>query len=83
MNNLKDYRKKIDFIDKNIVKLILFRFDLVKKIWHYKKLRKLKIADKKREMEVINNIKRYSKYHQKFIINIFKKIIENSKKIQK
>ena len=80
---MDNYRKKIDAIDKNIVKLLLKRFDLAKRIGNYKRKNKIKIIDKKRELQVIKNIKTQSKLHQKFMINIFKNIINYSKKIQK
>ena len=81
---MDNYRKKIDAIDKNIVKLLLKRFDLIKQIGDYKRRNKIKLIDKKRELEVINNIKKYSnKENKKFIISIFKNIINYSKKIQK
>ena len=83
MNNLKYYREKIDAIDKNIVKLLLLRFYLAVKIVKYKKINKIKITDKKREQQVINNIKKFSKNsHQEFIIKIFKNIIQYSKMMQ-
>ena len=84
MNKLKDYRKKIDFIDKKIAKLLSLRFNLVKQLGNYKRINKIKVTDKKRELQVLNNIKKYSnKKYQKFIIGIFKSIINHSKKIQK
>ena len=84
MNKLRDYRKKIDLIDKKIVKLIVIRFKLIKKIAVYKKKNKIKITDKKREMQVIKNIKKHSsKSNQKFVMSILKNIVDYSKKIQK
>ncbi len=84
MGKLLTYRKKINVIDRNIVKLLLKRFDLAKQIGNYKSRNKMKIIDKKREMQVINNIKKYSnKENKKFITNVFKNIINYSKKIQK
>jgi len=83
MNNIKDCRKKIDLIDKKIAKLLVMRLTLIKKIGAYKKKNGIKITDKKRELQVINNIKKYSIYHQKFMANIFKNVINYSKKIQK
>ena len=65
-------------IDRNTVKLLLFRFKIVKQISRYKKINKIKIIDKKRELQVISNIK----IHQKFVTNIFKNIINYSKKVQ-
>ena len=81
MKKLEYYRKKIDIIDRDIVKFLLLRLKLVKQMASYKKSNKINITDKKRELQVIKNIKKYSKSN-KFIIDIFKKIIYYSKKIQ-
>ena len=59
MNKLNYYRKKIDLIDKKIVELLLLRFKLIKQLSNYKQKNKFKIVDKKREIQVINNIKKY------------------------
>ena len=84
MNMLKAHRKRIDAVDKKIVKLLLLRFNLVKLIASYKKKNKLKITDKKRELQIIEHIKKYSnKKHQKLIVRIFKGIINYSKKMQR
>ncbi|MBI2559398.1 chorismate mutase [Candidatus Woesearchaeota archaeon] len=83
MGKLKSYRKKIDIIDKKIVKLLMSRFELARQISIYKKWNKLEIIDKKRERQVINNIKKFSNKHKKFVIGIFKNIITYSKKLQK
>ena len=83
MGKLKYYRDRIDSIDRNIVKLLLFRFKIVKRISRYKKINKLDAIDKKRELQVMKNIKKYSnKSNQKFIIKIFKNIINYSKRLQ-
>ena len=83
MNRLKIYRNKIDKIDRRTVKLLSLRFKLIKKITLYKQRNKLKIIDVKRESQVINNLKKYSKQHQKIVITIFKKIIYYSRRLQK
>ena len=83
MNSLDHYRKKIDSIDKKIVSLLKARFEVAKLISSFKKSGKIGIADKKRELEVLSNIKKYSKSHQKFLTIIFKKIIAYSKKLQR
>lgn len=83
MSNLGSYRKKIDNIDRKIVKLLKSRFETAKKISRFKKASNIKIEDKKRESEVLISIKKYSKSHQKFLIGAFKKIISYSKKLQK
>ena len=84
MGKLEYNREKIDLIDKNIIKLLLARLKLVRQISVYKKKNKIKITDKKRERNIIINIKKYSnKKHQKFFKKIFGCIINYSKKIQK
>ena len=84
MSKLNNYIKQIDAVDRNIVKLLLLRFKTARQIAIYKKANKIKIPDKKRELQVIDNIKSYSdKKHQKFITIIFKNIIKYSKKLQK
>ena len=83
MDVLKYCRKRIDDIDRKIVDLLLSRFKLAKKIGNYKTKNLIEINNKKRELEVLKNVKKKSnKYHKKFIIGIFKKIIGYSKRIQ-
>ena len=84
MNGLKYYRGKIDDIDKKIVKLLTSRLNLVRGISKFKKANKIKVVDKKRESQVIGNIKKLSnKKHQKFVIDVYKKIINYSERLQK
>ena len=82
MSKLNDFRKKIDAIDRNMVKSLSLRFSLAKQIASYKKENNIRITDKKRELQVMKNIKKYSKSNQ-VIIKIFKNIITYSKKLQK
>lgn len=83
MNNLESCRKKIDAVDRDIVRLLLRRFKLVESISHHKKKNNIKITDKERELQVARNIKSHSgNANKKFIIGIFKSIINYSKKIQ-
>ncbi len=84
MGKLHELRKKIDLIDVDIVKLLLLRFRLAKSIGKYKKSMKVKITDKKRELQIIKNIKiAKDNKNQKFIAGLFKKIIKHSKNLQK
>ena len=66
-----------------IAKLLILRFYVVKQISNYKQSNKVKIEDKKREWEVINNVKKHSKQYKIFITKIFETIIDCSKKIQR
>lgn len=84
MDKLDYYRKKIDAIDRNIAKFLSQRFKAAQQISKFKKINKIKILNKKRELQVLNNIKRYSnKKHKNFATRIFKEIISYSKKMQK
>lgn len=84
MDKLDYYRKKIDAIDRGIVKLLLSRFRIAMLIASYKKNEKMGITDRKRELEVIKNIRKYSgKKHRNIMSYVFKDIMAYSKKLQK
>lgn len=83
MDSIKDYRKKIDDVDRNIVNLLSERFEFVGQIADHKRKNGIKIVDKDRERDIIKKIKKYSyKTHQKFFKKIFEDIISYSRKIQ-
>ncbi|MEM3484513.1 MAG: prephenate dehydratase [Candidatus Methanomethyliaceae archaeon] len=73
-------RKKIDRIDRKMLQLLDQRFEIALKI------RRLKdhVQDLEREREIITNAEKYSSYliDKEFIEELFKVIIERSKKIQ-
>ena len=59
--DISDYRKEIDEIDSELVKLFERRLDAVTKVGEYKKKNNLPILNEKREVEVIDkNIKKLS-----------------------
>ena len=82
MDKLEKSRKNIDAIDKKLAGLLFQRLKAAIAIASYKKKTKTKIKDGKREAKVINNIKKSSK-NNKYVIEIYKKIIEVSRKSQK
>lgn len=75
--DLKDYRKKIDNIDEQIIKLLKDREDIVKKVAIYKIEHNMIIEQPEREKEIFDRPK------DKYIKDIFKIIIENSREVQK
>ena len=84
MDGLDQLRKRIDATDRRLIKLMLVRFSLVKKIGIIKKANKIKISDKGRELVVMGNVKKHSRgKHKKFLTQIFYKVIDYSKKIQR
>ena len=82
---MKDLRQQIDQIDRKIIKLLAERMDLVKEIAKFKKTSELRIQDKKREQEVLKNLKEFGKTKKlspKFIEEVYKKILTESRRIQ-
>lgn len=57
MADLSDYRKQIDDIDEKILNLLYQRFEVVKKIWEYKKDNNILILQDQRRKEVLEAIK--------------------------
>lgn len=53
MDKLQTYRKAINHIDKELLKLFKKRLDVVKKVGEYKKENNLLVIDKKREKELL------------------------------
>ena len=82
-NSIKKNRDMITEIDKRISRLLVKRFEQVKRISKYKKKNNLKIKDKKREEEIINNALKEKKLDKKFIEDLYKVIFNQSYKLQK
>ena len=85
MEELKKLRDQIKNLDEEIVKLLEKRFNLSLKIGELKKENNLPILDKDREKELllINLSKLENKDFSESYLNIFKTILEESKKLQK
>ena len=84
-NFLKNYRKQIDRVDKEILFLIKRRFQLSKKIAKYKLEKDLPVEDSDRESEVLHNVAAQAKLmeiSESFIRRLFEAILTESKKEQ-
>jgi len=82
INNL---RKKINEINNELINLLAERQKLCKEIGKIKKQEGLKIIDKEREQEMLSELKEKAKklnLDEEYIENLFKLIIENSRKSQ-
>jgi|GEM_PF-2228859 len=77
MNNLEKIRQQLDIIDDNIIKDLKKRAKLIIKIRKIKIQNKIKTKDPKREKFILNKTK--SPFERK----IFKKILTESRKLQK
>jgi len=85
MNDLNDFRNKIDEIDNNIVKLLLERFAVVKEIAKYKKEHGLDVLQKAREAEVLKKIavQINDEEYTEYILKIYSEIFDASKSLQR
>jgi monofunctional chorismate mutase len=84
-NFLKNYRKQIDRVDKEILFLIKRRFQLAKKIAKYKMENELPVHDEDREDEVLKNVTGQGKlmeFSESFIRRMFELILSESNKEQ-
>ena len=84
-NQIINLRRNIDKLDRQIIKLIAQRLNVVKKIGETKMRQKVKVFDKNREIEVLARVKKLAKVSEidpRFIERIFKLIIKASKRIQ-
>lgn len=83
---LEQLRTKIDEINEQIINLIAVRAELSKHVAIEKNKINKNIEDKEREQELLNKVKTIAeekKVDPDLIEDIFKKIIEHSKQIQK
>ena len=60
MNELEMYRQNIDEIDKQIIYLLHERFQVVEKIWDYKKKNNMEALQQWRFKEVLDTRKMYA-----------------------
>lgn len=77
MTNLEEIRKKLDIIDEKIGKLLEDRVEKVIEIKKIKESKKLPIINHQREKEILD------KMDTQYKKNIFKKILSESRKLQK
>ena len=84
-DRLPDLRETISNIDISIFTLLEERFNIVKKIIKHKKQNNIKIENKDIEEKLLNNIKnlKFKNLKDEFINKIYRKIFNESKKIQK
>lgn len=61
MENLEDYRNKIDFLDKEIIRLMSERFEVVKLVWEFKKANNMQALQAGRWQAVIDSRKEFAK----------------------
>ena len=85
MENLDTLRKKINRLDRQIIKCLGYRMQVVERIGKYKKMHKLSACNKKREMEVLKLITRDGKrrgLNEKFVKKLYNEIFEEALRVQ-
>ncbi|KKR21264.1 MAG: chorismate mutase [Parcubacteria group bacterium GW2011_GWE2_39_37] len=80
---LDKYRKQINKIDSQILKLFEQRFAVVEKVGEFKKKNNLPIKNLKREKELIEEMIKSSKLNPDFIRKLYKLIFNNSYRVEK
>ena len=82
---IEDYRNRIDDIDKTIGALLNERLNACMEIGKIKKQKKLEMTDSSREEQILQNVSGSGdcKETQQAICEIYKKIFEESRKLQK
>lgn len=82
--SIEDWRKMIDEIDAEIVKLINERAILCRKIGAYKRSLGLPVIDLKREQEILRNVLSQNKgfISDEGLERIFRAVIRESREIQ-
>lgn len=83
VEEIADWRKEIDAIDTEMMKLLVKRFEVTKKIRRYKKMNNLPVMDKKREEHIVQEKIGSSGLPRKFIKDFYKLIFEESRRIQR
>jgi len=83
---LERLRKEIKDINLQILRLLAKRNKISKEIGRYKKSHNLKITDKKQEKEVFAKLRKEAgklNLNLRFVDNIFKSIVKESKRLQR
>ena len=82
VDKIADWRRDIDAIDNDIMKLLVKRFEATKKIRRYKKANNLPVMDKQREAHILQEKTGSSGLPRKFIKDLYKVIFEESRRSQ-
>ena len=79
MTKIAEYRKKIDGIDRSIVRLLEERAELAGRIGAEKKAAGVPVEDAAREEEIIERVLSSTKLKAEFARDIFQRIIDYCK----
>ncbi len=83
---IESMRKKIDHLDKKLLRTLVRRFQASRKIGQMKAKNNLPVEDKERERELLESVKKRAKslnLNSLFVEKMFKEILVESKNQQK
>lgn len=83
MPEIKGLREQINRVDREIVRLLEERVEVVKEIGRIKRERGFGVSDPDRESEVLDNVSSSTKLDRKFVRGLFRSIIEYCKNEQR
>jgi len=83
MSELIILRNSVDELDRKLIEIVKKRLILSREIGNCKRKNGLKIIDRKREKEVIENRLEKSSLDSKFVKKLFKLILNESRRVQK
>ena len=83
VEKLDDWRREIDSVDNEMMKLLVKRFEITKKIRIYKKMNNLPVMNKEREDSIIQEKTGSSGLPRQFIKDLYKIIFEESRRVQR
>jgi len=82
---LQNIRKDIDDIDLNILELLEKRFEIIRKVGHYKKDNDIPMMQSKRVEAVLNRCSKLAgekNLNQDFVVNFYRSIIEEACRVE-
>lgn len=84
--DLESARRNIDYLDTQLIELVVQRFKLCQEIGGYKLKNNLEVQDKKRELRLIKDkiekFKNLGLDDEKFVKELFELILKKSKELQ-
>ncbi len=79
---LDKYRKEIDVIDNQIIKLLDQRFNITKKVGDYKRKKNIGVLNEGREQAIVTRIKDMNLTNEDQILELYSYMMDVSKRQQ-
>ncbi|HYQ17037.1 MAG TPA: chorismate mutase [Polyangiaceae bacterium] len=82
--DLEELRRKIDAVDKEILKQLRERVGLVMLVGEYKRERNIPVYDPKRERDLLERLSNAAEHplDREFVHNVFERLVDESRRIE-